>query len=54
MKMWRRYVLLEEHKEKILEIMKKEAKKDRSKVTIYEFTKLNLVEITRKKVHSTN
>lgn len=40
----------EEHKEKILEIMKKEAKKDRSKITIYEFTKLNLVEMTRKKL----
>lgn len=40
----------EGHKEKILEIMKKEAKKDRSKVAIYEFTKLNLVEITRKKI----
>lgn len=44
----------EEHKEKILEIMKKEAKKDRSRVSIHEFTKLNLVEMTRKKVHSTN
>lgn len=41
----------EEHKEKILEIMKKEAKKDRSRVSIHEFTKLNLVEMTRKKVH---
>lgn len=40
----------EEHKEKILEIMKKEAKKDRSIVSIHEFTKLNLVEMTRKKV----
>ena len=44
----------EEHKEKILEILKKEAKKDRSRVSIHEFTKLNLVEMTRKKVHSTN
>ncbi|MBO5179652.1 MAG: Rne/Rng family ribonuclease [Clostridia bacterium] len=43
----------EEHKEKILEILKKEAKKDRSRVSIHEFTKLNLVEMTRKKVHST-
>ena len=40
----------EEHREKILERLKEEAKKDRSKVLIYEFTKLNLVEITRKKV----
>lgn len=44
----------EEHKEKILEIMRKEAKKDRSRVSIHEFTKLNLVEMTRKKVHSAN
>lgn len=40
------------HREAILEILKKEAKKDRSKVIVYEFTKLNLVEITRKKVHA--
>lgn len=44
----------EEDKEKILEILKKEAKKDRSRVSIHEFTKLNLVEMTRKKVHSAN
>ena len=44
----------EEHKEKILDILRKEAKKDRSRVSIHEFTKLNLVEMTRKKVHSTN
>ena len=41
----------EEHKEKILDILRKEAKKDRSRVGIHEFTKLNLVEMTRKKVH---
>ena len=44
----------EEHKEKILDILRKEAKKDRSRVSIHEFTKLNLVEMTRKKVHSAN
>ncbi|MBQ9313780.1 MAG: Rne/Rng family ribonuclease [Clostridia bacterium] len=37
--------------EKILEIMKQEAKKDRSKIDIKEFTKLNLVEMTRKKMY---
>lgn len=41
----------QEHKEKILDIMKNEAKKDRSKVKVYEFTNLNLVEVARKKVH---
>lgn len=41
----------EEHKRKILETMIREAKKDRSKVDIKEFTKLNLVEMTRKKLY---
>ena len=40
----------EEHKKAILEVMKKEAKKDRSKVDVREFTQLNLVELTRKKM----
>jgi ribonuclease G len=39
------------HKAEVLEIMKKEAKKDRSKVDIREFTQLNLVEMTRKKLY---
>lgn len=39
-----------EHQEQIIEIMKKEAKKDRSRVDIREFTELNLVELTRKKM----
>lgn len=37
--------------EKIIEIMKEEAKKDRSKIDIKEFTKLNLVEMTRKRMY---
>lgn len=36
---------------KILEIMKEMALKDRSKIDIKEFTKLNLVEMTRKKMY---
>ena len=39
-----------ENKEKIIEIMQKEALKDRSRVEIYGFTNLGLVEIARKKV----
>jgi ribonuclease G len=39
------------HKTEVLETMKKEAKKDRSKVDIREFTQLNLVEMTRKKMY---
>jgi ribonuclease G len=39
------------HKAEVLEVMKKEAKKDRSKVDIREFTQLNLVEMTRKKLY---
>ena len=37
--------------DKVLNIMKREAKKDRSKIDIKEFTKLNLVEMTRKKMY---
>ncbi len=40
-----------EDQDKIIEIMKKEAIKDRSKIDIKEFTKLNLVEMTRKKMY---
>ena len=40
----------EESKQKILEILKKEIKKDRSKVQIEEFTRLNLLELTRKHI----
>lgn len=40
-----------EDQDKIIEIMKKEALKDRSKIDIKEFTKLNLVEMTRKKMY---
>ncbi len=36
---------------KIIETMKKEAKKDRSKIDIKGYTKLNLVELTRKKLY---
>ena len=38
-----------ENKEKIIDLMKKEALKDRSKVEIYGFTNLGLVEIARKR-----
>ena len=41
----------QESKNKILEILKKEIKKDRSKVQIEEFTKLNLLELTRKNMN---
>ena len=40
-----------EDQAKIIEIMKREALKDRSKIDIKEFTKLNLVEMTRKKMY---
>lgn len=39
------------HEEKIIELMKNEAKKDRSKLEICKFTELNLVEMTRKKLY---
>lgn len=41
----------EEHEKQVLEVMRQEAKKDRSKVDIREFTQLNLVELTRKKMY---
>lgn len=41
----------EENKNEILNIMKEEQKKDRSKIEIKNFTELNLVEMTRKKLH---
>lgn len=40
-----------EDQNQIIELMKKEASKDRSKIDIKEFTKLNLVEMTRKKMY---
>lgn len=39
----------EKHKDEILELLKEEIKKDRSKVDVKGYTKLNLMEITRKK-----
>ncbi len=42
----------DKHKQKIISIMKEAVKQDRSKVQIEEFTKLNLLEITRKHVCS--
>lgn len=42
----------EEHKEKIIELMTQELKKDRSKTQIVDFTKLNLLEMTRKHMYS--
>ena len=38
-----------ENKEKILELLKEEVKKDRSKIEVKGYTSLNLMEITRKK-----
>ncbi|MGN1298839.1 MAG: Rne/Rng family ribonuclease [Candidatus Scatovivens sp.] len=43
---------LEENKKKIIELLKKEIKKDRSKVQIEGFTKLNLMELTRKHLYN--
>ena len=41
----------QEYKDEILKIMKEEQKKDRSKIDIKNFTQLNLVEMTRKKMY---
>ena len=43
---------LEENKKEIIQLMKKEIKKDGSKVQIEGFTKLNLLEMTRKHIYS--
>ena len=40
-----------EDQEKVIEVLKKEALKDRSKIDIKGYTKLNLVELTRKKLY---
>lgn len=42
----------DEHKKKIIDIMKEKTKADRSRVQIEEFTKLNLLELTRKHICS--
>ena len=44
----------EENKEKILEILNEELKKDRSKTQVVGFSKLNLLEMTRKHLFSNN
>lgn len=44
----------EENKQKIINILKNEFKKDRSKIQVVGFTKLNLLEMTRKHVCSSN
>ena len=44
----------EENKERIIEVLKNEMKKDRSKIQVIGFTKLNLLEMTRKHVCSNN
>lgn len=41
----------QEFKDEILKIMREEQKKDRSKIEIKDFTQLNLVEMTRKKMY---
>ena len=43
---------LEESKQAVIEKIIKESKKDRSKIQVEEFTKLNLMEITRKHINS--
>ena len=40
----------EENKEKIIQILKEELKKDRTKTQIVGFSKLNLLEMTRKHI----
>ena len=40
-----------EDQEKVIEVLKAEALKDRSKIDIKGYTKLNLVELTRKKLY---
>lgn len=44
----------QEHKDEILQFMREEAKKDRSKIEVKDFTQLNLVEMTRKKMYVEN
>lgn len=41
----------QEYKDEILRIMREEQKKDRSRIEVKDFTALNLVEITRKKLY---
>lgn len=41
-----------EYKDEILRLMREEQKKDRSKIEIKDFTQLNLVEMTRKKMYT--
>ena len=43
---------LDESKEAVINEIIKESKKDRSKIQVEEFTKLNLMEITRKHINS--
>ena len=42
----------EEHKEKIIDVLKQNLKSDRSKTQIIGFTELNLLEMTRKHICS--
>lgn len=41
----------QEYKDEILRLMREEAKKDRSKIEVKDYTQLNLVEMTRKKMY---
>ena len=43
---------LQESKDAVLKEIMKNSKKDRSRVQVEEFTKLNLMEITRKHINS--
>ena len=42
---------LEENKHKIIELLEQEVRKDRAKVQIEGFTRLNLLEMTRKQLY---
>ena len=42
----------DENKQKVIDAIKKYSKKDRSKVQVEDFTKLNLMHITRKHINS--
>ena len=42
----------EKNKQAVIDEIKKCSKKDRSKVQVEEFTKLNLMELTRKHINS--
>ena len=42
----------DEHKQAVIQELLNHSKKDRSKIQVEEFTKLNLMELTRKHINS--